>query len=82
MKKIFIIIISLFLTNNLLADDIDCGNLDKLSKDYAKCITEKSKKKSKSIKDKINANLEKSGLKSKYKKYNSKKTLKDLFKKQ
>ena len=34
------------------------------------------------IKDKINRNLEKSGIKEKYKKFDSKKTLKDLFKKE
>ena len=44
--------------------------------------TEKSKKKGKLIKDKINKNLEKSGIKEKYKKLDSKKTLKDLFKKE
>ena len=38
--------------------------------------------KTRRIKDKIDINLEKSGLKEKYKKFDSKKTLKDLFKKE
>tara|TARA_Y100000816_G_scaffold208275_1_gene154086 strand:+ start:40 stop:294 length:255 start_codon:yes stop_codon:yes gene_type:complete len=81
MKKFLLIIIFFSFFNHLLSDEVDCGTLDKLSTDYAKCVTEKSKKKGKLIKDKINKNLEKSGIKEKYKKFDSKKTLKDLFKK-
>ena len=82
MKKFLIIIITLFLPIQLFAADLDCSKLDKLSKDYAKCITDKSKQKGKLIKNKIGNNLEKSGIKEKYKKFDSKKTLKDLFTKE
>ena len=82
MKKISIIVATFLLPFHLYSADLDCSKLDKLSKDYAKCIAEKSKKKGKLIKDKIDINLEKSGLKEKYKKFDSKKTLKDLFKKE
>ena len=81
MKKFLLIIIFFSFFNHLLSDEVDCSTLDKLSTDYAKCVAEKSKKKGKLIKDKINKNLEKSGIKEKYKKFDSKKTLKDLFKK-
>ena len=81
MKKFLLIIIFFSFFNHLLSDEVDCSTLDKLSSDYTKCIAEKSMKKGKLIKDKINKNLEKSGIKEKYKKFDSKKTLKDLFKK-
>lgn len=80
--RIILTIIFFFCFNKLYSDQLDCGKLDKLSKDYAKCIAEKSKKQGKLIKDKIDKNFEKSGIKEKYKKFNSKKTLKDLFKKE
>ena len=82
MKKFLLIIIFFSFFNHLFSDEVDCSALDKLSTDYAKCVAEKSKKKGKLIKDKINENLEKSGIKEKYKKFDSKKTLKDLFKKE
>ena len=82
MKKILLIIITLFFTQHSSATGVDCSKLDKLSKDYGKCIAEKTKDKGKLIKEKINSNLEKTGLKEKYKKFDSKKTLKDLFKKE
>ena len=82
MNKFLIIIVTLILPIQLFAADLDCSKLDKLSKDYAKCITEKSKQKGMLIKDKIDNNLKKSGIKDKYKKFNSKKTLKDLFTKE
>ena len=82
MKKILLIIVFLTFSNHLLSEEIDCSKLDKLSLDYAQCIAGKSKKQGKLIKDKIDKNLEKSGIKEKYKKFDSKKTLKDLFKKE
>ena len=82
MKKILLIIVFLIFSNHLFSEEIDCSKLDKLSADYAKCIAEKSKEQGKLIKDKIDKNLEKSGIKEKYKKFDSKKTLKDLFKKE
>ena len=53
MNNFLIIIITLFLPIQLFAADLDCSKLDKLSKDYAKCITEKSKQKGKLIKIKL-----------------------------
>ena len=82
MKKILLIIVFLTFSNHLFSEEIDCSKLDKLSSDYAKCIAKKSKEQGKLIKDKIDKNLEKSGIKEKYKKFDSKKTLKDLFKKE
>ena len=82
MRKFLLIIIFFSFSNHLFSDEIDCSNLDKLSNNYAKCVAEKSKKKGKLLKDKINKNLEKSGIKEKYKEFDSKKTLKDLFKKE
>ena len=82
MKKILLIIAFLTFSNHLFSEETDCSKLDKLSADYAKCVAKKSKEKGKLIKDKIDKNLEKSGIKEKYKKFDSKKTLKDLFKKE
>ena len=82
MKKILLIIITFFFTQHSSATGVDCSKLDKLSKDYRKCIAEKTKDKGKLIKEKINSNLERTGLKEKYKKFDSKKTLKDLFTKE
>ena len=72
----------IYFPNPLYSNEIDCSELDKLSTDYAKCLAEKSKEQGKVIRDKIDKNLEKSGIKEKYKKFDSKKTLKDLFKKE
>ena len=44
-------IILLLLTSNVKADQNDCSELDKLSKDYTKCIAEKAKDKGKEIKE-------------------------------
>ena len=82
MKKFLFVIIFFSFFNHLFSEENDCSKLDKLSTDYAKCIAGISKNQGKLIKDKINRNLEKSGIKEKYKKFDSKKTLKDLFKKE
>ena len=81
MKKFLLIILFIYFPNLLYSNEIDCSELDKLSTDYAKCLAEKSKEQGKAIKEKIDKNLEKSGIKEKYKKFDNKKTLKDLFKK-
>tara|TARA_B100000941_G_C28014963_1_gene307136 strand:- start:155 stop:403 length:249 start_codon:yes stop_codon:yes gene_type:complete len=82
MKIILIVIVILSFFNHTYSNELNCNKLDKLSKDYAKCIADKSKKQGKMIKDKIDKELEKTGIKEKYKKFDSKKTLKDLFKKE
>tara|TARA_B100001121_G_scaffold175213_1_gene152781 strand:+ start:295 stop:543 length:249 start_codon:yes stop_codon:yes gene_type:complete len=82
MKKFLLIIIFFSFFNHLFSEENDCSKLDKLSTDYAKCIAEIPKNQGKLIKEKIDRNLEKSGIKEKYKKFDSKKTLKDLFKKE
>ena len=58
MKKLltYIFIFSFFFTINSIAKN-NCSELDKLSKEYAKCI-----------KDKIDDSLEETGVKKKYKK--------------
>ena len=81
MKKFLLIILFIYFPNSLSFSEVDCSELDKLSADYAKCLTEKSMKQGKLIKDKIDKSLEKSGIKEKYKKFDSNKTLKDLLKK-
>ena len=82
MKIFLIVIVILSFFNHTYSNELNCSKLDKLSKDYAKCIADKSKKQGKMIKDKIDKELEKTGIKEKYKKFDSKKTLKDLFKKE
>ena len=82
MKILLIVMVILSFFNHACSNELNCNKLDKLSKDYAKCIADKSKKQGKMIKDKIDKELEKTGIKEKYKKFDSKKTLKDLFKKE
>ena len=69
MKKLatYIIIFSFFFTINSIAKN-NCAELDKLSKQYAKCI-----------KDKIDDSLEETGVKKKYKKFKKSKTLVEFF---
>ena len=69
MKKLLthIFIFSFFFTINSIAKN-NCSELDKLSKEYAKCI-----------KDKIDDSLEETGVKKKYKKLKKSKTLVEFF---
>ena len=93
MKNIFIItLFSLSLINFTYANEsASCENMDKLSKEYIKCTTEKVKKISKEKKKKIKKVTDKktkkirkkykqSEVKKKYDKFKKSKTLKDLLK--
>ncbi len=55
MRNIIYIIyfLTFVLISNVNADQKDCSELDKLSKDYTKCVTEKAKNKGKEIKEKV-----------------------------
>ena len=67
-KKIIYIFLLLFsFTINAYSKD-NCSDLDKLSKEYAKCL-----------KDKIEDNLDDAGIKKKYNKFKKSKTLVDFF---
>ena len=93
MKNIFFLIIfSLSLINFSHADEnASCENMDKLSKEYVKCTTEKVKKITKEKTDeikkvtdkktkKIRKKYKSSKVKKKYDNFKKSKTLKDLFK--
>ncbi len=82
MKNIFFLIIfTLNFINFSYADNnISCENIDKLSKDYVKCATEKVKKITKEKTKKISKKYKSSKTKKKYDKFKKSKTLKDLFK--
>ena len=56
-----------------IGEEKKCSELDKLTKEYAKCITDKSK-------SKVDESLEKVGIKKKLSKFKNSKTLVDLFK--
>ena len=66
-KIIYIFLLIFTFTINAYSED-NCSELDKLSKDYAKCI-----------KNKIDESLNDSGIKKKYKKFKKSKTLVDFF---
>tara|TARA_Y100000590_G_C15117999_1_gene787539 strand:+ start:221 stop:514 length:294 start_codon:yes stop_codon:yes gene_type:complete len=92
--KITIILIFFFSTNVYSAES-DCSNIDKLSKEYAKCIAdlakkkgsevkEKAKKKSSEVKEKITSDENKkkfSKFKDKLKKFGESKTGSEFFNK-
>ena len=93
MKNIFFIIIfSLSLINfSYAGENASCENMDKLSKEYVKCTTEKVKKITKEKTDeikkvtdkktkKIRKKYKSSKVKKKYDSFKKSKTLKDLFK--
>tara|TARA_Y100000590_G_C15210823_1_gene822426 strand:- start:173 stop:421 length:249 start_codon:yes stop_codon:yes gene_type:complete len=82
MKKIiaYIFVLTFIYSIDSYSDEKDCSSFDKLSKDYAKCLTDKSKKQGSKIKKKINDKIKKSGIKEKFKKFNETKTLADLLK--
>ena len=48
-----IIILSFFFFQHVYAEKKNCNNIDKLSKDYAKCIAELAKEKGKEVKQKV-----------------------------
>ena len=62
-------IIPLYGTSN----EIKCSDFGKMTKEYAKCIANKSKLK-------VDKNLEKVGIKEKISKFKNSKTLMDIFK--
>ena len=88
----FLILFILSLINFSHADEnASCENMDKLSKEYVKCTTEKVKKVTKEKKDeikkvtdkktkKIRKKYKSSKVKKKYDNFKKSKTLKDLFK--
>ena len=87
MKKIItlVYIILLVSISNVKADQSDCSELDKLSKDYTKCIAEKAKDKGKEIKEKVTSEETKntiskfgSKLKKSFNKFKNSKTLKEF----
>ena len=82
MKKfiLHLVIFSFAFSVNAISDVKDCSGMDKLSKDYAKCLADKSKVKGSKIKKIIDNKLEVSGIKKKYKKLKNSNTLADLLK--
>ena len=66
-KIIYIFLLIFTFTINAYSKD-NCSELDKLSKDYAKCL-----------KNKIDDSLNDAGIKKKYKKFKKSKTLVDFF---
>ena len=66
-KLIYIFLLIYTFTINAYSKD-SCSELDKLSKDYAKCL-----------KNKIDDSLKDTGIKKKYKKFKKSKTLVDFF---
>ena len=61
--KIYIFLFFTVFISNAFADN-DCSSLDKLSKEYAKCL-----------KDKVDGKLKDAGVKKKFKKFKNSKTL-------
>ena len=87
MKKIItlIYIAILISISNAKGDHNNCSELDKLSKDYTKCIAEKAKDKGKEIKEKVTSEETKnkiskfgSTLKKNFNKFKNSKTLKEF----
>ena len=87
MKKIItlIYIAILISISNAKGDQNNCSELDKLSKDYTKCIAEKAKDKGKEIKEKVTSEetknkISKFGIKLKknFNKFKNSKTLKEF----
>ena len=87
MKKIItlIYIAILISISNAKGDQSNCSELDKLSKDYTKCIAEKAKDKGKEIKEKVTSEetknkISKFGnkLKKNFNKFKNSKTLKEF----
>ncbi len=87
MKKIItlIYIAILISISNAKGDQNNCSELDKLSKDYTKCIAEKAKDKGKEIKEKVTSEETKnkiskfgSTLKKNFNKFKNSKTLKEF----
>ena len=72
MKNFLYILIFTLISINVLAEEKKCSKFDKLTKDYAKCIADKSK-------SKVDQSLKKVGLKQKINKFKNSKTLVDLF---
>tara|TARA_X000001036_G_scaffold130654_1_gene123524 strand:- start:132 stop:344 length:213 start_codon:yes stop_codon:yes gene_type:complete len=66
-KLIYIFLLVFTFTINAYSKD-NCSELDKLSKEYAKCI-----------KKKIDDSVKDAGIKKKYKKFKKSKTLVDFF---
>tara|TARA_A100001011_G_scaffold265748_1_gene274605 strand:- start:4 stop:216 length:213 start_codon:yes stop_codon:yes gene_type:complete len=66
-KLIYIFLLLFSFTINAYSKD-NCSGLDKLSKEYAKCL-----------KDKIENSLNDAGVKKKYKKFKKSKTLVEFF---
>ena len=53
MKINILLFFLLLFSTNLLAKDIDCSKINKLSKEYAKCIAELAKEKGTKVKDRV-----------------------------
>jgi len=90
MKVIKLSILIFFTFNTFaLTEVIDCSKLSKLSKDYAKCIANKTKIKSKEVKENITSDENKKKLsifklniKKKLKNFKESKTGEEFFKKE
>ncbi len=83
--KLFIIL--LIFSNNAIAEENDCSKINKLSKEYAKCITKIAKEKSKAVKEKVTSEENKNKLSnfkskflSKMKKFKNSKTGEEFIK--
>ena len=74
-KILISLIYLLFFSNFTLAEDINCDQFEKLSAKYIECNAKKLKNKTSNKIKESKENFEKSGIKGKFDKFKSKKTL-------